>query len=100
MEAESKKQDEFDPGVWRNTPLREVPGVGPSNHQLRIHFGGRGGIRSKAPAEPVVLAGVSYTGEGRYEVWDADSRDVLLNCTLASRVWWAPARAVLKRVEP
>jgi hypothetical protein len=76
---------------WSNTELRMVPGIRASNHEARIYFGGKGGKRSTEPREPIVLAGVTYTGEGKYEIYDADSGDVLLTCTLQSQIWWLPA---------
>ncbi|MEV0445306.1 hypothetical protein AB0I84_07425 [Streptomyces spectabilis] len=78
-------------GEWSNTELRYVPGVRANNHNMAIYFGGKGGKRSKEPAEPVVLAGITYTDDGHYEIWDKDTRDVLLTCTLQTQIWWATA---------
>ncbi|WP_406305763.1 hypothetical protein OHA61_30640 [Streptomyces sp. NBC_00885] len=84
--AREPKADE-----WSNTELRMVPGIRAANLNARIYFGGKGGKRSTEPREPVVLAEVTYTGEGKYEICDADSGDVLHTCTLQSQIWWLPA---------
>ncbi|MBD0739826.1 hypothetical protein BGM09_10355 [Streptomyces sp. CBMA29] len=78
---------------WRNEPLGNVPGVRAGNHDIRVLFGGKGGKRSAEPSmsEP---AGVTYTGDGKYEVWAAESGDVLHTCALAGRVWWKPVPKV------
>ncbi|MCZ4119050.1 Lsr2 family DNA-binding protein [Streptomyces sp. H39-S7] len=75
---------------WRNEPLGNVPGVRSGNHDIRIMFGGKGGKRSAEPSIST-LAGVTYAGDGKYEVWVAESRDLLHTCALAGRVWWKPA---------
>ncbi|MEU4492637.1 hypothetical protein AB0F96_04040 [Streptomyces sp. NPDC023998] len=77
--------------AWTNSELRIIPGIRANNSDARIYFGGKGGKRSSEPHEPVILAGVTYTGEGKYEVYDADTGDVLLTCTLQSQIWWLPA---------
>ncbi|MFH8346806.1 hypothetical protein [Streptomyces sp. NPDC018045] len=89
-----ERTEEPKSGQWSNTELREFPGIRTSNHGHRMYFGGKGGKRSVEPAEPVVLASVSYVGDGRYEIRDADNGEVLLTCTLQSRIWWAPASPV------
>ncbi|WP_143201150.1 hypothetical protein [Streptomyces uncialis] len=83
-------------GEWRNSELRDIPGLGANNDGRIIHFGGRGGKRSKEPAEPVTRAGITYTGEGRYDIWDEDTREVLMTCALQSRIWWALAPSLPK----
>lgn len=75
---------------WRNEPLGNVPGVRSGNHNIRIMFGGKGGKRSAEPTMSV-RAGITYTGEGKYEVWSAETGDVLHTCALAGQVWWKPA---------
>ncbi|MEV6419070.1 hypothetical protein [Streptomyces sp. NPDC051662] len=75
---------------WSNSELRTLPGVRASNHEARFHFGGKGGKRSSEPNEPVILAGLTYTGDGKYDIFDEDTGDVVLTCTLQSRIWWAP----------
>ncbi|MDQ8703293.1 hypothetical protein RCO28_12455 [Streptomyces sp. LHD-70] len=80
--------------TWQNSELRNVPGVRIQNPNVRIYFGGKGGKRSSEPAEPVVLAGIRHIGEGRYEIYDVDSGDVLLTGTLSAQLWWLHAKAV------
>ncbi|MGW1867963.1 hypothetical protein ACWCPS_20630 [Streptomyces mauvecolor] len=77
-------------GEWQNTELRLVPGVRASS-KMAFRFGGKGGKRSTEPAEPVVLATITYVGDGRYEIRDQDTGEVLLTCTLQSQIWWATA---------
>ncbi|MFD7336685.1 hypothetical protein ACFV98_11860 [Streptomyces violascens] len=86
-------------GEWQNTELRLVPGVRASS-KMAFHFGGKGGKRSTEPVEPVVLAGITYVGDGRYEIRDQDTGDVLLTCTLQSQIWWATAPPAAMESEP
>ncbi|MFJ2244839.1 hypothetical protein [Streptomyces sp. NPDC087862] len=86
--------------TWQNTELRMVPGARIHNPNVRIYFGGKGGKRSKEPAEPVVLAGIRPDGEGRYEIYDVDSGDVLLTGSLAAQVWWLQAKVGASETEP
>jgi hypothetical protein len=79
-----------EPSGWTNGELRDVPGTRASNREARVLFGGKGGKRSTEPG-PARLAGVGYVGDGRYEIWEVETREVLLNCTLQTRIWWAPA---------
>ncbi|WP_259454022.1 hypothetical protein [Streptomyces ginkgonis] len=88
-----------EPTGWTNGELRGVPGIRSSNHKVRVLFGGKGGKRSAEPAKPR-LAGITYTGDGRYELWDVKTQEVLLNCTLQTRVWWAPAPAPEQELVP
>ncbi|MFF8367839.1 MULTISPECIES: hypothetical protein [Streptomyces] len=89
---------------WTNGPLGRVPGVrGNDLGGVRFHFGGKGGKRSAEPSEPVTLVGVTHTSEGTYEVFDVDTAEVLLTCTLQTQVWWLPvggARQKSGRAEP
>jgi hypothetical protein len=78
------------PEGWTNGPLREVPGVNARQQKILL-FGGKGGKRSTSPPSPARLAAITYTGDGRYEVWDLNAREVLLEATLRTRIWWAPA---------
>ncbi|MER6380757.1 hypothetical protein ABT274_12335 [Streptomyces sp. NPDC001127] len=82
--------DEPVAGKWRNTKLRQLPGI-KANSRQPFYFGGRGGKNNTEPAEPVVLAEVAYTQSGRYEIRDKDAGDVLMTCALQSQIWWAPA---------
>ncbi|MEN8656396.1 hypothetical protein ABCR94_38935 [Streptomyces sp. 21So2-11] len=77
--------------AWTNSELRAVPGIKTSDPRARIYFGGKGGKRSSEPKEPVTLTEVTYAGEGRYEVRDVDTSEVLLSCALQSQIWWLPA---------
>ncbi|MFM9367607.1 hypothetical protein [Streptomyces sp. Da 82-17] len=86
--------------TWQNAELRTVPGVRIQNPNVRIYFGGKGGKRSTEPAEPVVLAGVRHIGDGRYEVYDVDSEEVLLTGTLSAQLWWLPAKAAASEPDP
>ncbi|MFG2228046.1 hypothetical protein [Streptomyces sp. NPDC048644] len=94
-EAEQPKADE-----WQNTELRAVPGIRSATDSVRFHFGGKGGKRSSEPGEPVVLAGVRATPDVRYEIFDVDTEDVLLEATLQTRVWWLPAMPLAFEPEP
>lgn len=79
--------------TWQNTELRMVPGVRIHNPNVRLYFGGKGGKRSKEPAEPVVLAGIRPAGGGRFEIYDVDSGDTLLAGSLTAQIWWLQAKA-------
>lgn len=88
--AESTNNPRVAPEAWTNAPLRDVPGVSAKSQKILL-FGGKGGKRSTSPPEPARLAAVTYTGEGRYEVWDLDTQQALMEGTLSTRIWWAPA---------
>jgi hypothetical protein len=79
-----------EPTGWTNGELRGVPGVSARNRDARVLFGGKGGKHSTEPGT-ARLAGIGYTGDGRYEIWDVETGDVLLTCTLQTRIWWSPA---------
>ncbi|MER6912221.1 hypothetical protein ABT354_11155 [Streptomyces sp. NPDC000594] len=91
-----EKAEPPEAGKWQNTQLREIPGVKATNHALRIHFGGKGGKRSTEPQEPVMLAGVQYTDDGVYEIYDVDTGAVLLAAKLQTYVWWMSAKPALQ----
>ncbi|MFT2017736.1 hypothetical protein ACMA1D_18130 [Streptomyces sp. 796.1] len=85
------------PTGWRNEEVRDLPGLRADGRSVRIFFGGKGGARSTEPAEPVVLADVYYTDDGKYAICDADSGETLLLRTGRGRIWWllAPKSVVL-----
>ncbi|WKK23016.1 hypothetical protein QZH56_30400 [Streptomyces olivoreticuli] len=74
---------------WTNGPLGSVPGVRTDDVNILVRFGGKGGARSARPSNPV-LAMVTY-GDGRYEVCDASTGELLLTATRQTAIWWAPA---------
>jgi hypothetical protein len=90
MPESTNRSGRVPPEGWTNGPLREVPGVN-AKQQKTLLFGGKGGKRSTAPPGPARLAGITYTGDGRYEVWDVETKQVLLEGTLRTHIWWTPA---------
>ncbi|MFJ5882686.1 hypothetical protein [Kitasatospora cineracea] len=86
------EQDEQEPEAnapeWRNTELRELP-YKLRGQKTRILYGGRAGRRNPEPTMQV-RAGINYTGESRYEVFDLSTDEVLATVMLDSRIWWAP----------
>ncbi|MEU6704709.1 DUF6884 domain-containing protein [Streptomyces wuyuanensis] len=79
-------------GDWTNGEIRNIPAVRSARNSVdaRLLFGGKGGKRSTEPTQNT-LAGLTYTGDGKYEIWAADTQEVLFTGTLQSRVWWSPA---------
>lgn len=78
-------------GAWYKGALRNVPNLpsrGRSN-KMRIWFGGRAGKRNPVPAQWRKV-GISYTGDGQYELYDVETDEALMMCTLANQIHWAP----------
>ncbi|MET8702756.1 hypothetical protein ABZW10_28435 [Kitasatospora sp. NPDC004723] len=72
---------------WSSGPLRDVPGQLRSQ-RVRILYGGRAGARSPQPTE-ATPAGITYTGEGRYEITSLETGEELVTLGLSSKLWWA-----------
>ncbi|MFD8594540.1 hypothetical protein ACFV1L_06025 [Kitasatospora sp. NPDC059646] len=90
-EAEQPKHEpelEVSEPEWRNTELRELP-YRLRGQKARILYGGRADRRNPQPTMQT-RAGITYTGESRYEIYDLSTDEVLATVMLDSRLWWAP----------
>ncbi|WP_431984163.1 hypothetical protein [Streptomyces qinglanensis] len=76
---------------WFHTELRQVPGIRARNHNARITFGGKGGVRSTEPTQKPVVVTVFYTDDGIYDLWERETGTVHLSCRRTTNIWWAPA---------
>ncbi|MEU1353898.1 hypothetical protein ABZ410_08330 [Streptomyces cinnamoneus] len=74
---------------WTNGPLSKVPGMRTADGVL-VRFGGKGGKRSPEPVKPV-LARIRHERDGKYEICDVATSEVLLTVTWQTAIWWAPA---------
>jgi hypothetical protein len=89
--GQDKEDQDKTPLEYRSGPLRDIPNLpsrgrtGPAN----ITFGGKAGKRNPAPGK-WVKAGITYTGEGKYDIYDLATRETILMATLATQVHWAP----------
>ncbi|MFC9231367.1 DUF6884 domain-containing protein [Streptomyces decoyicus] len=88
------EEPEGRPGYSYKGSFRDIPNL-PSRgrpHKCFIWFGGKAGKRRPEP-ERWIKAGITYTGEGAYEVYDARSNEPLMMCRLASQIHWAPVES-------
>ncbi|MBT2383858.1 hypothetical protein [Streptomyces sp. ISL-11] len=74
---------------WVNDALGNIPGTRRIKGKVRGLFGGKGGKRSVKPSTRI-LAGIRAVGDGRYELYDAATGEVLLTATRQTPIWWAP----------
>ncbi|WP_190129123.1 hypothetical protein [Streptomyces mashuensis] len=75
---------------WTNGPLSKVPGMRTADEGVVVRFGGKGGKRSTEPAKPA-LARIRHVDNGRYEIRDVATDEVLLTVAWQTAIWWAPA---------
>ncbi|UQI44620.1 hypothetical protein M1P56_09805 [Streptomyces sp. HU2014] len=87
-----EQADAPQPGEWRNTELRYVPGIRTADGRRTVLFGGKGGKRSDKPSQSTLVK-IRYTESGRYELVDANSGDVVHTTALQGQIWWALAPA-------
>ncbi|MGV9693424.1 DUF6884 domain-containing protein [Streptomyces sp. NPDC003444] len=81
------------PGQYYEGSLHNLSGLpsrGRPSSPCHIWFGGKAGKANPKPKE-WRRAGVTYLGEGRYEIYDLDTSEVLLTCALRSRIYYASA---------
>ncbi|MET7984574.1 DUF6884 domain-containing protein [Streptomyces sp. NPDC005281] len=93
QEPEEKPAGPY-PHEWKSGSLRDIPNLPGRYHagSRVVWFGGKAGKANPQPSNWRRVA-VCYTGEGRYDLIDVETSGVLMTCTLASKVHWAPGRS-------
>ncbi|MFE0773929.1 DUF6884 domain-containing protein [Streptomyces sp. NPDC058861] len=88
-DVEDDDQAEAGPKSWYRGSLHNVPNLPVRGRSTVCHiwFGGKASKKKPEPG-PWHRAGVTYTGEGKYEIYDLGTSEVLHTCKAGATLFW------------